>query len=97
MRATGIGVGGMNVAKLFLPTYSSPHLTWTFLCKFFFSSNEECGTKVYDLVVGKDELRLLTDRASDAKDLAGFFKIEVSAADAWSEKDEPIYVHPKYP
>ncbi|KAG1872273.1 hypothetical protein F4604DRAFT_1925896 [Suillus subluteus] len=36
-------------------------------------------------------------QASDVKDLAGFLKIEVSAADAWFEEDEPIYVHPKDP
>lgn len=31
------------------------------------------------------------------KDLAGLFKIEFSAADAWLEEDERIYVHPKDP
>ncbi|KAG1808397.1 uncharacterized protein BJ212DRAFT_1579984 [Suillus subaureus] len=41
--------------------------------------------------------KLFTAQASDVKDLAGFLKIEVSAADAWFEKDELIYVHPKDP
>ncbi|KAG1792391.1 uncharacterized protein BJ212DRAFT_1485030 [Suillus subaureus] len=101
MRMTsGIDVGGMYVAtrhvnfvwaKLFFPNYSSPHLTWTFLCEC--SSSKERGTKVYDLVIGRHELRPF-DRASDAKDLTGFLKIEVPAADAWFKEDEPIYVCP---
>ncbi|KAG1872272.1 hypothetical protein F4604DRAFT_1681369 [Suillus subluteus] len=53
--------------------------------------------RLYDLVVGKHELRLFTDRASDAKDLAGILKIDVSSADAWFEQDEPVYVHLKDP
>jgi hypothetical protein len=53
------------------------------------------------LVVGKREARdvvtVFTDQASDTKDLAGLLKIEFSAADAWLEEDERIYVHPKDP
>ncbi|KAG2035868.1 hypothetical protein BDR03DRAFT_961183 [Suillus americanus] len=65
------------------------------------SDNKERGTKVYDLVVGKREARdavtVFTDQASDTKDLAGLLKIEFSAADAWFEEDERVYVHPKDP
>jgi hypothetical protein len=59
------------------------------------------GTKTYDLVVGNREapaaVTEFTGQGSDTKDLAGLLKVEFSAADAWLEEDERIYVHPKDP
>ena len=61
----------------------------------------ERGVKTYDLVVGDRKapaaVSEFTGQASDTKDLAGLLKIEFSAADAWLEEDERIYVHPKDP
>jgi len=87
--------------KPFYPTYffSTSDLNPSYLRES--SDNTERGTRVYDLVVGKREARdvvtVFTDQASDTKDLAGLLKIEFSAADAWLEEDERIYVHPKDP
>lgn len=87
--------------KPFYPTYffSTSDLNPSYLRES--SDNKERGTRVYDLVVGKREARdvvtVFTDQASDTKDLAGLLKIEFSAADAWLEEDERIYVHPKDP
>ncbi|KAG1882158.1 hypothetical protein F4604DRAFT_1745379 [Suillus subluteus] len=87
--------------KPFYPIYyfSTSDLNRSYLRES--SDNKERGTKVYDLVVGKHEARdavtVFTDQASDTKDLAGLLRIEFSAADAWLEEDERVYVHPKDP
>lgn len=64
-------------------------------------SKPEHGVKIYDLVVGDRKapaaVSEFTGQASDTKDLAGLLKIKFSAADAWLEEDERIYVHPKDP
>lgn len=87
--------------KPFYPTYffSTSDLSPSYLRES--SDNKECGTKVYDLVVGdreaRDAVTVFTDQASDTKDLAGLLKIDFSAADVWFEEDERVYVHPKDP
>ncbi|KAG1735824.1 hypothetical protein EDB19DRAFT_1992913 [Suillus lakei] len=87
--------------KPFYPTYFFPTSALDPSYLHESSDKKERGTKVYDLVVGKREARdavtVFTDQASDTKDLAGLLKIEFSAADAWFEEDERVYVHPKDP
>ncbi|KAG2071742.1 DUF427-domain-containing protein [Suillus decipiens] len=85
--------------KPFYPNYffSTSDLNPTYLRES--SDKKERGTKVYDLVVGEREARdaVTLYQTSDSKDLAGLFKIKFSAADAWFEEDERVYVHPKDP
>ncbi|KAG0694926.1 hypothetical protein DFH29DRAFT_957770 [Suillus ampliporus] len=80
--------------KPFYPTYFFPSSESS-------SDHKELGIKIYDLVVGDRQalaaVTVFTGRADDTKDLTGLLKIEFSAADAWLEEDERIYVHSKDP
>ncbi|OJA15566.1 hypothetical protein AZE42_11724 [Rhizopogon vesiculosus] len=86
----------------FYPTYLFP--TSVLDPSFLRESSDhkpEPDVKFYDLVVGDHEARCavteFTCQGSDTKDLAGLLKIGFSAANAWLEEDERIYIHPKDP
>ncbi|OJA21482.1 hypothetical protein AZE42_11375 [Rhizopogon vesiculosus] len=86
----------------FYPTYLFP--TSVLDPSFLRESSDhkpEPDVKFYDLVVGDHEARCavteFTGQGSDTKDLAGLLKIGFSAANAWLEEDERIYIHPKDP
>ncbi|KAG2362723.1 DUF427-domain-containing protein [Suillus spraguei] len=85
--------------KPFYPNYffSTSDLNPSYLRES--SDDKERGMKVYNLVVGEHEARdaVTLYQTSDSKDLAGLFKIKFSAADAWFEEDERVYIHPKDP
>ena len=68
--------------------------------KFLRPSNKAAndGTQVFDLVVGDEVAEAAVIKyAAQSGDLKGLMKLVFSAADAWFEEDEEIFVHPKDP
>ena len=59
-------------------------------------SSESPGEQTYHLVVGTRKAERAVTKHLDG-DLAGLVQITFSAADAWFEEDEEIFVHPKDP
>lgn len=53
--------------------------------------------QVYDLVSGDRVVKGAVTEFTGNKELAGLLKVAFSAADAWFEEDERIFVHPKDP
>ncbi|KZV65971.1 DUF427-domain-containing protein [Peniophora sp. CONT] len=54
------------------------------------------GKSTYDLVVGNKTVEGAATVFTDG-DFAGYVKINFTAADAWFEEDQRVYVHPKDP